>query len=97
MENFQITYHPLIKKIDIPRLGPITKKVGSVIYEKLSVNPLLYGKPLHSPLKNFRKLRIGDYRVVYHLVKYEVRVLVIAHRKEVYEIAKKRLKYNLLK
>ncbi len=91
MEKYKITYHPKVHKIDIPRLGSIAKRLLFVIYQKLTLYPENYGLPLRSPLKGYWKLRIGDYRAIYEVVNNEVKIQVMGHRKEVYEIAKKRL------
>ncbi|MEK7669510.1 MAG: type II toxin-antitoxin system RelE/ParE family toxin [Patescibacteria group bacterium] len=91
MEKYKITYHPKVTKIDIPRLGSVAKKLLIVIYRKLAFYPETYGLPLHSPLKGYWKLRIGDYRAIYKVVNNEVKIQVMGHRKKVYEIAKKRL------
>lgn len=91
MEEFKITYHPKVIKIDIPRLGSVAKKLLQVIYQKLTLYPETYGLPLRSPLKKYWKLRVSDYRVIYEVFNNEVRIKVVGHRKEVYEIAKKRL------
>ncbi len=44
------------------------------------------GKRLTGKLKGYRSLRSGDYRIIYqvHLEKSIVRILRIAHRKDVY-------------
>ena len=50
-------------------------------------DPLKFGAPLRRSLAGFFKLRIGNYRIIYHVKKSEVIVLVIAigHRRQVYE------------
>ncbi|KKQ78031.1 MAG: hypothetical protein A3A96_02975 [Candidatus Zambryskibacteria bacterium RIFCSPLOWO2_01_FULL_39_39] len=91
MEKCKITYHPKVFKIDIPRLKYLAKKILPIIYKKLSFYPETYGLPLRSPLKGYWKLRIGDYRIIYKIVDNEIRIQVIGHRREVYEIVKRRL------
>ncbi len=63
------------------------QRILKAIQERLSVAPLDYGKPLQYKLKNHRRIRVGDYRVIYRV--YEDRILVliveIDHRKDVYE------------
>lgn len=53
--------------------------------DRLSENPFL-GNALKGDLRGLRRLRIGDYRVLYELQHGELVVLVvrIAHRREVY-------------
>ncbi|MES2504791.1 MAG: type II toxin-antitoxin system RelE/ParE family toxin [Myxococcota bacterium] len=45
------------------------------------------GKPLRYSLKGHRRLRVGDYRVVYRIEPQNQTVVIIAikHRKDIYE------------
>lgn len=87
----EILYHPLVVKKDIPRLGESTaKRIRRVIETKLALRPEVYGLPLRGTLKKYWKLRVGDYRVVYEIKNRQVRILVIAHRKDVYDLASDR-------
>jgi mRNA interferase RelE/StbE len=90
---YQLVYYPRVVSDDIPRLPKHWKEIiKEAISTKLQREPLLFGVPLRSSLKGFRKLRVGDYRVVFLVVKNEVRIVAIAHRREVYEkIISKRL------
>ena len=53
--------------------------------DRLSENPFL-GSALKGELRGLRRLRIGDYRVLYEVQHGELIVLVVrvAHRREVY-------------
>lgn len=51
-------------------------------------NPLI-GLPLRSSLKGYRKLRIGNYRVIYLIRKPDIIILLIGHRSDVYKRALK--------
>lgn len=87
----KILYHPLVVKKDIPKLDkPAAAKIRRAIETKLTEHPEIYGLPLRGTLKKYWKLRVGDYRIVYEIAGSEVRVLVIAHRKHVYELAPNR-------
>ena len=89
--EWEIRYHPLVVKKDIPRLNKIdAKRVKSAIERKLTLNPVIYGIPLRGTLKQFWKLRVGDWRVIFTIKNKEVYILVIANRKEVYETAERR-------
>ncbi len=88
----RILYHPLVVKRDIPRLDTdAAKRIKKEVEEKLGSRPEMYGLPLRGTLKQYWKLRVGDYRVVYSIKSKIVYILVIADRKEVYKLAVKRL------
>ena len=79
---FDLIYHPDVKSIDIPLLdAKLRKRVKTAVEERLKTAPHQYGEPLRKTLKGYWKLRVGDYRVVYKIVKNEVRILGIIHRK----------------
>lgn len=90
---FNVVYHYLVVRDDIPKLpSEWRKRVRRTIEERLTTQPDLYGKPLRRSLKGYRKLRVGDYRVIFRIEKNTVRILVIQHRSEVYKAAEKRIK-----
>ncbi|RJQ33166.1 type II toxin-antitoxin system mRNA interferase toxin, RelE/StbE family [Candidatus Parcubacteria bacterium] len=92
IDGYKIIHHPLVIQEDIPRLDKAWKlKVRDSIRQKLMSHPELYGKALHQDLKGFRKLRVGDYRVIYQVAGKNVRTLIIGHRSIVYRDARKRL------
>lgn len=88
---FEIVYHQKVIEEDIPRLTPIWKgKIRAAIEEKLFTYPETYGKPLRRSLRGYRKLRVGDYRVVFRIAKSKVLVFAILHRSIVYQEMGKR-------
>lgn len=50
------------------------------------VDPVLFGKPLRYSLKGYRRLRVGDYRVVFCIEadSHQIIVTAIKHRKDIY-------------
>jgi len=85
-------YYPQVLIKDTPHLDSVTKeRIKRAILERLETDPLMYGFPLRGILKPHWKLRVGDYRVLYEIVKNEVHIVVIGNRKEVYEILENRL------
>ena len=72
-----------LERIDRPTKARILRDIN----EKLTTNPAGFSQPLRYLLKGHRKLRVGDYRVVFTLHEEEILVLVvgIGHRREVYE------------
>ena len=55
------------------------------------VSPAVFGKLLRRSLKGYRKLRVGDYRVVFRLEDTTIKILVIQHRKIAYQQAVQRV------
>ncbi|MBM3250055.1 MAG: type II toxin-antitoxin system RelE/ParE family toxin [Candidatus Omnitrophica bacterium] len=62
----------------------IVRRVINAI-DSLKTNPFL-GKKLLGDLSAFRSLRVGEYRILYTIIKREIliQVVKIAHRREVY-------------
>lgn len=89
---FEIRYHHVVVEEDIPRLAPTwKKKIKRAVGEKLATRPDAFGKPLRRSLRGYRKLRVGDYRVIYRIKAKRVIIFVIQHRSVVYNITKKRI------
>ncbi len=90
---FKLSYHPDVKKVDLPKIDAKAKAmIRRAIEERLVSHPEIYGKPLQRTLKGYWKLRVGDYRVVFKISGDEIHILGIIHRKEVYEQIEKRKK-----
>ncbi len=91
---FEILYHYLVVREDIPRLSKLWReKIRIAIEARLTTKPDLYGKPLRRSLKGYRKLRVGDYRIIFKIDERKVKILIIQHRSAVYSSVKKR-KFN---
>ena len=89
---FVILYHLKVVGDDIPALSATWKeRIRSAIEEKLTALPENYGKPLRQSLRGYRKLRVGDYRVVFRIERDTVYILAILHRSVVYKKAQERL------
>ncbi len=79
-------YFDSVVKIDIPQLPKkMRDTIKIAIEERLMVDPVGFGKPLRYSLKGHRRLRVGDYRIVYRIEKKTVVIIAIKHRKDVYE------------
>lgn len=84
---FDIQYHETVAKEDIPKLSSEwKKKIKTAIENKLSEHPEIFGKPLRQSLKGYRKLRVGDYRVIFRIEESLVKIFVIRHHSVVYKI-----------
>jgi len=90
--SFSISYHVDVVTHDIPKLSKSDRdQIKRAIETKLTENPEVFGKPLRRSLKGYRKLRIGDYRVIFRIEGNVVKVLVIQHRSIVYKKIDQRL------
>ena len=84
--NFTITYHPDVVKEDIPDLPKKEReRIRKAIEQKLTTHPEVFGKPLRRSLKGYRRLRVGDYRVIFRIQGNTVKIFVIGNRSVVYE------------
>lgn len=89
-----VVYHHDVEE-DLASIGAsAAKRVVKAIDAKLTRQPLAFGAPLSGNLSNFRKLRVGDYRVVYQVQGSKVVVYVLAvgprRDKEIYRLAFRR-------
>lgn len=88
-KHYQIEYLHSVVEEDIPLLPKSVRAlIKRAIEERLAVDPIGLGKPLRYSLKGHRRLRVGDYRIVYRIdaIKHKVTVVIIKHRKDVYNI-----------
>jgi len=84
--NFTVTYHPEVVEEDIPALPRKERdRIKAAIEQKLITHPEVFGKPLRRSLRGYRKLRVGDYRVIFRIQGKTVKIFVIDHRSVVYE------------
>jgi len=90
--NLPLLYHPAVKTEDLPAIpSNIKKRIKRAIEERLMTEPLKFGEPLRRSLKGYRKLRVGNYRIIYKITRDSIIVLKIGHRKEVYSQVDTRL------
>jgi mRNA interferase RelE/StbE len=88
---FEVVYQSDVVQEDIPKLSEEWKLViRYAIEKKLMTRPEIYGKPLRQSLAGYRKLRVGDYRVIFRIEREVVKIFVIQHRSRVYKTAEKR-------
>ncbi len=90
---FEVVYRDIVVTFDIPHLAPAWReKIRDAIDEKLTTSPDFFGRPLRRSLKGYRKLRVGDYRVVFRIQASKVLIFAILHRSVVYREMEKRTK-----
>ena len=89
--SFTIVYHQEVVQQDIPKLSSAVRtRIKRVIEQKLTTCPEQFGKPLRRSLKGYRKLRVGDYRVVFRIENSTIKIFAIQHRSVVYNNLDKR-------
>lgn len=90
--NFEIRYHEFVKKYDIPRLSQkLKRQIQKAIEEKLGTHPEQFGKPLRRSLKGYRRLRVGDHRVIFRIDGNVVKIFIIQPRSVVYQNVNRRI------
>jgi len=83
--DYTIVYHPEIPK-DISGFPENVKaRIKKAIEQRLVIDPVKYGEPLRHTLQGYRKLRVGDYRIIYKIKKTNIIILKIGHRKDIYD------------
>ena len=89
-----------IEKFDNHTRNQIINKI-----ESLKEEPLLLGKPLKGPLKEFRSIRAAGqrYRIIYKVIDSDIVVIIVSvgirkegDKKDIYELMKKYIKTGLL-
>jgi len=78
--SFKSSVFKDLKKIDKSKAKHILDKVENELSESPDSYPMLSGK-----FSGLRKYRIGDYRVIYSILKDTVLILRISHRKDAYK------------
>jgi len=76
--EWRVKIHRLVKEEDFKDIDKSQKiKVRRAIINKLGRAPHKFGQQLRGEYKKYRKLVVGDYRVIYEVVKDKVLVLVV--------------------
>ncbi len=85
--TYRIVYLESVVREDILKLFKAAKQqVRKAIENKLPDHPIEFGRPLPYSLKGARRIRVGDYRVIYRIeTPSTVVILNIGHRRELYE------------
>lgn len=90
--SFEILYHESVSKNDIPKLpGSMKISIRRAIETRLITHPEFYGKPLRRSLAGYRKLRVGDWRIIFRIEGKKVKIFLIMHRSQAYQHAEKRI------
>ncbi|MDG7055660.1 MAG: type II toxin-antitoxin system RelE/ParE family toxin [Wolbachia endosymbiont of Menacanthus eurysternus] len=85
---YEIEFLDNVTERDLPDLPKtIELRVQKAIEKRLKVSPDKVGKPLSHDLKGYRRIRVGDYRLIYQVNKLEriVTIVGIRHREYIYD------------
>ncbi|MEJ0063664.1 MAG: type II toxin-antitoxin system RelE/ParE family toxin [Alphaproteobacteria bacterium] len=85
---FTIKYRDQVTETDIPALPKTMRlRIQKAIEERLVHDPIAFGKPLRFNMQGNRRMRVGDYRVVYRIEVETNTVIIngIRHRKDIYD------------
>lgn len=84
--KYKIIYHPSVIKDDIPKIPEQYKKrIEKALNQKLATAPRFFGKQLHYSLRNHRKLKVGNYRIIFLIEENIVNIICIGLRDKVYK------------
>ena len=84
--TYQIEFENSVIKKDIPSIpSPYKEQIKKAIRERLTQDPIRLGKPLRYSLFGYRRLRVGDWRVIYKIAGSIVQIVKIGNRKDIYE------------
>jgi len=92
--EYQLIYEESVIKEDFTNLdAPNRQRIMKEIGKKLSIAPNQFGRPLSGKLKGFRRLRVGDYRVIYKVDNKNnaVSVIMVIHRSSKYKGVEQRI------
>lgn len=92
--KYQVIYEDGVVEEDFAKLdGSNRQRIIKEVGEKLSSAPNQFGIPLRGKLKGYRRLRVGDYRVIYRVdhKKATVLVVMVVHRKSKYKGVERRI------
>ncbi len=91
---YTLVYHLDVRSEDIPSINrDLRNRIARAIESRLTTEPERYGEPLRGTLRGYWRRRVGDYRIVFKVVKNEVWIFGIIHRREVYERIVRRLSH----
>ncbi|WP_320157481.1 MULTISPECIES: type II toxin-antitoxin system RelE/ParE family toxin [unclassified Wolbachia] len=86
--EYNIIFIESVLEKNLPALPKtIRLRIINAINKRLTIDPINLGEPLYYRFKGQRRLRVGDYRVIYsvNIIKYEVVITEIGHRKDIYK------------
>lgn len=92
---YKLLYHPDVLKEDLTLiLTNIKNRIRRAIETRLGADPILAGQPLRESLKGHRRLRVGDWRIIYRIEMDTVIILKVGNRKDVYKEVFRRIRHK---
>ncbi|WGJ62213.1 MULTISPECIES: type II toxin-antitoxin system RelE family toxin [unclassified Wolbachia] len=88
LEHYKVKSLKSVVERDLPNLQKtIRLRIQKAIKERLTVDPINLGEPLHHSLKGRRRLRVVEYRIIYRVNQLEqiVTITEIGHRCDIYK------------
>lgn len=85
--RFKIKYLEVVKKQTTGISSNIKNTIKNAVAERLTTNPVEFGNPLRYSFKGHRRMRAGNYRIIYRIENSTKTIIIIAikHRKDIYE------------
>jgi len=82
---YRITYKDGLLQNVLPRIPVINRaQIARAIDERLTADPVGLGKPLQYNMKGYKRLRIGNWRVIYRIEGDNVIICDIVDRRDAY-------------
>ena len=82
---YSVKFAEIVVNEQIPAIPmPYRRQIKQAIEERLSIDPVKLGKPLRYSLFGLRRLRVGDWRIIYRISGDEVEIIKIGNRRDVY-------------
>ena len=83
---FTINYDRRVVEKHIPKIPSANKgQISRAINERLTADPVGFGKPLMGEFAGMRRLRVGDWRVIYQIDGETVYIRAIMLRRDAYK------------
>lgn len=85
LEHYKVKSLKSVVERDLPNLPKtIRLRIQKAIKERLTIDPINFGEPLHH---NLRRLRVGEYRIIYRVNQLEqiVTITEIGDRCDTYK------------
>ena len=87
---YNVSFHSDVEQ-DISNIDKeILERIQRAKDIKISTRTEIYGSKFKGSLKDYSKIRIGYYRIIYMMRSKTVYILAVGHRKDIYKTATRR-------